>query len=254
MSTPSLATRRDRVKKQKPNVLRVAGIACLLGLIVVLMYFMRDAQLLPKITTVECSLTDASSCPEVASNQLQQLVGTPLLFSPLQKNVTELLTPLGVSLVSYKRVAPSTLKVIAADIDILCYLEFEDKQLAVTGSGSTLVVPRTDEQLLILQSLDAETNQEIAETSTVPSWFTELVKQLEQFTSRSQVVIESVVVHSPFEAHLQLVDQQNPIILNPQESNLNLARLSSILDSDQVTALASESAVLDVRFRLPVLR
>lgn len=248
-----------KIRAQKGTVvpvLRLALVAFVLGLLVVAVIFTKPRFNFPRVKTITCMLEDTTVCPQSVTDQLQQLLEKPLLFTALHADASQVVEPLGFSVVGYRRILPNQLELTLRTIDILLYLEYQDGITAITTTGVKLptTVAAVDSSYLQLHSLDPVTNETLEKTGRLPHWLLETMKQLQLFFTDTGFVPDSMTLDSPFQLTLVLTHQARPILINPQESALNLHRLSSILKSDQFTAVASTSATLDVRFRLPVLR
>lgn len=258
--TMARAQRHQPKQSRAPHsqTLRLLVVVGCLGLLLGVVVVLWQSQRLPELPTVrhiDCRLLDGTDCPAPVSTQLQPLIGQPLLFTALESDLQQLTTPIGIKVVKYERVIPETIRVVIAPLDVLFYLEDQEKTVAVTSAGSKLSLPVEQQaQLITLHVVDSSLSNQLEVSTEVPTWLLGLIKDLYAFFSQEDQLLEQATLRSPFELELKLLNQSHPVLLNPQESALNLGRLSFILKSGQYTELATPSAMLDVRFRLPVLR
>ncbi len=217
--------------------------------------FVVHPQIIGNIEEVECHLPNDSLCPQEVVAELQHLKGQRLLFSALKTKLDHILQPVGYTTESYARVMPHTLRVVPRLMQLSFYLTASGQTLAVTTIGEVIPAPtKIDPSLLHLLIQDEQVSVLLSSTRTIPPWLQQTVRSLEHFFTVMNVHPTRIIVQSPFEVELQLDQVPHRIIINPQESTLNLARLSSILKSNPDFDRASPSATIDVRFRLPVLR
>ena len=254
-STHTSARTSRHHPKIEPALVRAIMLAIGLGLATAVVILARPTVMLPKISQIVCQLPDTSACPSSVTDQLQSLNGQSLLFTPLAQHLDQELALKGYRAVSYTRALPTTLYLTVEPLDVICYLEYDGTLVGITASGVAIPQPtQSDASLLRIRSRDPVTNQQIVQEAQVPHWLIQTIKDLSAFfQTRTDEPLDLELV-TPFELRLSLATQSAPILINPQESALNLARVSTILKSNQEPLTASASATLDVRFRLPVLR
>ena len=247
-------TSRQKIKVS-PTYVRLISLAVIFGLLIAAVVVFKPRPSVPSIQTIECTIQGELECPESALQVLQPLYGKPLLFGSLHHDITLLVQPAGYTLQSVTRVVPSSLVVRLKPLDILFSITYQEQTMSITSNGAVLMTSNLQNQSQIqLHSTDAKTQSQLITVATAPAWLVETVTSVKSFLTEQHQQATSIELHSPFELLLVLEGESHPILINPQESALNLARLSSILKSDQHSFAASPSAVLDVRFRLPVLR
>lgn len=208
-----------------------------------------------RIQTVECQQTDGSLCSATVQQALDTLRGQPLLFSRLATDLTSLLEPTGVTLLTYHRVLPNRLSVTVEPLPLAWALVTTTNQplLALTQTGQvaslTAIKPQTPRVIVTSDQLV----QQLSSNQT-PTWLAPALLALRDWSITNNSQVSAVTITSPFDLLIQLSGQPFVIQLNPQELALNLNRLSYILKSDFATQSATASGSLDVRFRVPVLR
>ncbi len=212
--------------------------------------------MLPTIKGIECRGVADADCPDNVLQHLSPLLGQPLLFTDTLGESNQLLAATGFTVSQYQRVLPGTIRLTIEPLETLFYLDYEDGNtaIAVTAGGATIGAPKTlRPEVLHITSIDNVTNQTIQSNSQVPAWLLQAIVELAVFVDRSQLRPEKILLRTPFEIELELIGEDRPILINPQEITINLERLTMV-KSDQYTDIASPSGALDVRFRLPVLR
>lgn len=246
---------RHSSQHQHRSAFFVALVAAVIaGLTVALMLVTQARPSLPTIRRIVCTLPDKTPCPPSVIQALEPLIGYPLLLSKVGARLETILTPQGYHVQQYRRQLPETLLVKLQPYDALLALTIDQQSYLIVQTGAALLVNELPPSLLQIRVAAPTISQQVTTQRTVPSWLISTSQELQRFFQAQRLVPTDLRLESPFSLRLYLADHPQSILINPQESALNLARLSSILRSDQRFAQASPSATLDVRFRLPVLR
>jgi hypothetical protein len=225
------------------------------GLVVTMLVVGGPALSLPSIQNINCSQATGEPCPTPVIDALTQLQQQPLLFSSIDQRATQLLAPTGYVVKKYVRTLPDTLELTVAPLDIRFYLRYDEKMVAIAANGAQLLTNATpDDSKLHITIADQAIITNLKTSPVAPTWLVNSISPLEQFFLTTNLEPSAITLRSPFTLELLLQDKSNPILLNPQELSLNLARVSTILKDESIMQRASASATLDARFRLPVLR
>lgn len=205
----------------------------------------------PAIQHVECFTLTTQPCPEPWQMVASQLLGLPMLETNIPKQLETPLVQQAGKLHSYQKRWPNTVVIWVQPQPIVYQIAVGQQWYGKLDSGEYAVIgtKRDNHPSFTVAS-------SLITTAGIPTWIQQTLNAVVQVASSANMALTSGnnELVSPVELRLQPDGGEVIYILDPQDMPMSLGRLRAIVESSQVDHLASLSAELDVRVRLPVLR
>lgn len=198
-----------------------------------------------------CYLEEEACPEELAASVTQSLVGESLIFSDLQQIALKKQVGIGYTLTTVKKVLPGKLVVYFSQSPPLYLIKTPESTFGVDSQGylqsigestGVVTVQFAQEPVLLEQKkLDQNTHQIIVMS----------IKTLE----KAQTSLESIIWKSNQEIDIKL--EKVTLVIDESTAETALPKALGVLQSkefQETTKDTNATFVLDMRFRLPVLR
>ncbi len=206
------------------------------------------------VTKVYCTLNrDNTPCPLSLATQTQNLIGKPMLFSDISSMLTEFRTPvLNFTTATYKKVLPGTILVNFDFAPALYQLTLPTGQtFSFDRAGRYTLAPVATDNFAILIAHPATANS-LVSSYTLDSVLAQKFAFLEYFSREKRHYWQKVIFYDLDKLAIVADDRTYMLDLFSLDENLQkffyLQKNWTPADSDFSTS------IIDLRFRLPVIR
>ncbi len=207
-----------------------------------------------RITAVDCQIIDQEqqqACPEQLTAALKEtLLHQPLLYQPLKQKISTAKTIFGHYLIlKLRKKWPNQLQLILQKDRLVYQVDNQQKIFSLTRSGVIDRVAKTDPQLPQIKTdlVHLQSSQLIDDA------LHQKILRLIQFAQSKNMRLVSVDLDQG-RVKAKVLFQPRTIVLMNFNQKLPLRELALILQANQYQTQLRSGAIIDLRFRLPILR
>lgn len=234
--------------------LRLSGLAIKRLLVILVLGFITagvslTARSIFTAQQVLCQI-EAQNCPSDVTSTLTQLHGTALISTNIAAEANTILTATPYRVTSWYSTLPGTLHLEIAQDPTAYRLQTSDADVFVSTSGIVTTATAEVQDSVLRIATDSPLEAVLTEEGTVRSTLHTSLR------AAAETTLEIPVADAQwYDQTLQLnLSDGFVILMLVSDVQQQLERATLVLDSPEFAERAAEVSVLDLRFRLPVLR